>query len=98
MHDGKRTHMTPWAFRLTSILISRFLLNLQAANQKSTGMISSTGSSVASGVFDRVVGSLGGHIEFGGNADEIGLEYDVRYSSGSIEDVFVVEERAGNEN
>ena len=55
--------------RLISILISRFLINLQAVNRKSTGMVSSTGSRVESAVFQRVIGSLGGNAGFGGNID-----------------------------
>ena len=56
-------------FRLSSILISRFLLNLQGVDQKSTGMVSSIGSQVESAVFQRVIGSLGGDVEFGGDGD-----------------------------
>ena len=55
-------------YRLTSVLISRFLLNLQAADKKSTGMVSSTGSRIESAVFQRVIGSLGGEIDFGGDS------------------------------
>ena len=62
--------------RLTSILISRFLLNLQAADQKSTGMVSSTGSQVESAIFERVIGSLGSEIEFGADVDVDGMEED----------------------
>ena len=54
-------------FRLSSILISRFLLNLQGVDQKSTGMVSPIGSQVESAVFQRVLGSLGGDVEFGGD-------------------------------
>ena len=50
--DVCRAHPLPLD-RLTSILISRFLFDLQAAKQKSTGMASSTGSRVESAVFDR---------------------------------------------
>ena len=60
--------------RLISILISRFLLNLQAVNRKSTGMVSSTGSRVESAVFQRAIGSLGGDVEFGGDGDVDGDE------------------------
>ena len=66
---------------LTSILISRFLLNLQAAEQKSTGMVSSTGSQVESAIFQRVIGSLGSEIEFGADVDVGGIEED-RLSAG----------------
>ena len=62
------------SYRLTSILISRFLINLQAADQKSTGMASSTGSRVDSVIFERVVGSLGGHTDFGDDTDFDGLQ------------------------
>ena len=55
--------------RLTSILISRFLLNLQAVDQKSTRMVSSTSSGVGSIMFERVIGSLGGSTEFGDFCD-----------------------------
>ena len=55
--------------RLTSILVSRFLLNLQAAEQKSTGMVSLTGFQVESAIFQRVIGSLGSHIEFGADVN-----------------------------
>ena len=55
--------------RPPSILISRFLLNLQGVDQKSTGMVSSIGSQVESAVFQRVIGSLGGDVESGGDGD-----------------------------
>ena len=55
--------------RLTSLLISRFLLNLQAVEQKSTDIASSTGSRFESVVFQRVIGSLDCDIEFGENID-----------------------------
>ena len=63
--DVRRVHPLPLD-RLTSILISRFLFDLQAAKQKSTGMASSTGSRVESAVFERVIGSLSEILEFGG--------------------------------
>ena len=59
---------------LTSILVSRFLLNLQAVDQQSTGTVSSIGSQVESVVFQRVVGSFGGNIEFG--RDTVPNDYD----------------------
>ena len=59
---------------LTSILISRFLLNLQATEQKSTGMVSSICSQVESAVFQRVIGSLGCDIEFGEDVEEDRVE------------------------
>ena len=62
--------------RLTSILVSRFLLNLQAVEQKSTGMVSSTGSQVETAIFQRVIGSLGSEIEFGAVVDVDGIEED----------------------
>ena len=62
--------------RLTSILISRFLLNLQAVDKRSTGMVSSTGSQVESAIFERVIGSLGSEIEFGADVDVDGMEED----------------------
>ena len=62
--------------RLTSILISRFLLNLQAVDQKSTGMVSSTGSQVESAIFQRVIGSLGCEIEFGADINVDGIDED----------------------
>ena len=62
--------------RLTSILISRFLLNLQAVDKTSTGMVSSTGSQVESAIFERVIGSLGSEIEFGADVDVDGIEED----------------------
>ena len=62
--------------RLTSILISRFLLNLQAVDKMSTGMVSSTGSQVESAIFQRVIGSLGSEIEFGADVDVDGMEED----------------------
>ena len=64
----------PTSNSLTSILISRFLLNLQATEQKSTGMVSSIGSQVESAVFQRVIGSLGSGIEFGADIDVDGIE------------------------
>ena len=74
--------------RLTSILISRFLLNLQAADQKSTGMVSSTGSQVESAIFERVIGSLGSNIEFGADIDVDGIEEEgVRAGDGGAGDV-----------
>ena len=60
--------------RLTSILISRFLLNIQAVDKRSTGMVSSTGSQVESSTFQRVIGSLDCDIEFGENIDLDDLE------------------------
>ena len=51
--------------RLTSIVMSRFMLRLQAASKKSTGMLSSVGSQVDSVVFQRVIGSLGASVEPG---------------------------------
>ena len=62
--------------RLTSILISRFLLNLQTVDKTSTGMVSSTGSQVESAIFERVIGSLGSEIEFGADVDVDGMEED----------------------
>ena len=59
---------------LTSILVSRFLLNLQAVDQQSTGTVSPIGSQVESVVFQRVVGSFGGSIEFG--RDTVPDDYD----------------------
>ena len=74
--------------RLTSILISRFLLNLQAADQKSTGMVSSTGSQVESAIFERVIGSLGSEIEFGADVDVDGIEEDgVIVGDGGVGDI-----------
>ena len=62
--------------RLTSLLISRFLLNLQAVDQKSTGMVSSTGSQVESAIFQRVIGSLGCEIGFGVDINVDGIDED----------------------
>ena len=45
--------------------MSRFMLRLQAASKKSTGMLSSVGSQVDSVVFQRVIGSLGASVEPG---------------------------------
>ena len=75
--------------RITSILISRFLLNLQAAEHTSTGMVSSTdsGSQVESVIFQRVIGSLGGKIEFGADVDVDGIEDGARAGDGRAEDV-----------
>ena len=74
--------------RLTSILISRFLLNLQATEQKSTGMVSSTGSQVESAIFERVIGSLGSEIEFGADVDVNGMEEDdARAGDGGVGDM-----------
>ena len=52
------------------------MLNLQATEQKSTGMVSSTGSQVESAIFERVIGSLGSEIEFGAVVDVDGFEED----------------------
>ena len=74
--------------RLTSILISRFLLNLQAVDQKSTGMVSSAGSQVESVIFQRVIGSLGGDIVFGGDVDVDEMEEDgAGEKDGGVRDV-----------
>ena len=73
--------------RLTAILISRFLLNLQAAEHKSTGMISSTGSQVESALFQGVIGSLGSEIEFGADFDVNGIEDGGRAGDGGVDDV-----------
>ena len=62
--------------RLTSILISRFLCDLQAAGQKSTGMVSSTGSQVESIILQRVIGSLGSAIELEEDTNVDGTESD----------------------
>ena len=75
------------AKRLTSILISRFLLNLQAAEKNFTGMMSSTGSQVESAVFQRVIGSLGSEIEFGVDVDVDGTEDDGRAEDSRVGDV-----------
>ena len=83
-----RRHAADLSDRLTSILVSRFLLNLQAAEQKSSGMISSTSSQVESAIFQRVIGSLGGEIEFGADVDVDGIEEDgARVGDGRAEDV-----------
>ena len=74
--------------RLTSILISRFLLNLQAAEQKSTGMVSSIGSQVESVIFQRVIGSLGSKIEFREDVDVDDIEEEgVRAGDGGVADM-----------
>ena len=39
-------------------------------------MVSSTGSQVESAIFQRVIGSLGSNIEFGGDIDADGIEED----------------------
>ena len=85
--DIFRKQFTPLN-RLASILISRFLLNLQATEQKSTGVVSSTGSQVESAIFQRVIGSLGGEAEFGGDDDVNGIEQDsVRAENGRMVDI-----------
>ena len=74
--------------RLTSILVSRFLLNIQTVDRKSTGMVSSTGSQVESTLFKRVVGSLGSEVEFGADACVASIEEDrVRGEDGMMEDI-----------
>ena len=49
--------------RLTSLLISRFLLDLQAANRANAHTSSISEGSAESIVFQRVVGSLGASID-----------------------------------
>ena len=39
-------------------------------------MVSSTGSQVESAIFQRVIGSLGGEIEFGADVYVVGIEED----------------------
>ena len=63
------------------------MFNLQAAEQKSTGMVSSTGSQVESAIFQRVIGSLGREIEFGAVADVNGTEDAVWAGEGGVEGV-----------
>ena len=87
--------------RLTSVLISRFLLNLQDVDQKSTGMVSSVGSRVESAVFQQVIGSLGGDIEFGWDADLDGQDGGIAAESGGIggietNSVYVMEATEGS--
>ena len=50
------------------------MANLQAVDQQSTGTVSPIGSQVESVVFQRVVGSFGGSIEFG--RDTVPDDYD----------------------
>ena len=71
--------------RLTSILISRFLLDLQAVDQKLIG-VASTGSRVESAVFQCVVGSLGGEVRFGDVEDYLFERYDIEEGDDSVED------------
>ena len=52
------------------------MLNLQAADQKSTGMVSSTGSQVESVILQRVIGSLGSTIELEEDTNVDGTEVD----------------------
>ena len=52
--------------RISAILISRFLLNLQEANARTLGIVSDS-----SGFFDRVIGSLGGSVTSGVYGDEL---------------------------
>ena len=63
--------------RLTALLLSRFLLNLQSASLRAIGSISpSQVSSVGldhSLVFERVVGSLGASIALEDYQDEVDL-------------------------
>ena len=61
---------------LTSILISRFLLNLQATDRKSTGMVSSTGSQLDSAILQGIIGSLGNDIVFGKDVNVDAVEED----------------------
>ena len=50
-------------------------------------MTSSTGSRVESAVFQRVIGSLGGEVDFGGNTDDDDVDHDgVGVEDGSSED------------
>ena len=52
------------------------MLNLQAAEQKSTGIVSSAGFQVESAIFQRVIGSLGSELEFGVDANVDDIEED----------------------
>ncbi|KAH9929077.1 uncharacterized protein BXZ73DRAFT_102231 [Epithele typhae] len=55
---------------LTAILVSRFLLNLQAANRGLSGIGSTVqGSQLGSVVFERVVECMGGLVEFAGEEE-----------------------------
>ena len=65
------------ALRLTAILVSRFLLNLQRANRQavdhaSESMLQASGGQADSLVFNRVIGSLGSTFT-PGEVDDIGL-------------------------
>ena len=74
--------------RLTSILISRFLLDLQAVHQRSTGLVSSSGSRFESAVFERVIGSLSGSTDFGGDAGVDDIEENgVRGEHGNLDGI-----------
>ena len=63
-----------FSIRITSILTSRFLLDLQAVDRRSAGMVSSTRSQVESAIFQRVIGSLGSDVDFGGDFDVNDIE------------------------
>ena len=87
--------------RITSILISRFLLNLQAAEHTSTGMVSSTdsGSQVESVIFQRVIGSLGNTVEFGADADaDVFEQYCVRGEDDSLREGDVENSLSGRDH
>ena len=88
VYTSRANVLASFIYRLPSIIVSRFLLNLQAVDQKSTGMVSSTGSGVESVLFQRVIGSLGGEIEFGVDDDVDGTEeYGIRGEGGGVGDI-----------
>ena len=58
---------------VTTILVSRFMIDLQYVNKISSGLTSSIGSQGDSILFQRVIGSLGETIGIG-TMDEDGLQ------------------------
>ena len=84
------THLALQIISLSAILVSRFMLHLQSANARSTGLTSSqdlTAVNDTSLLFDRFVGSLGAAISpdnyFGTKGDHD--RDDTREEGSSIE-------------
>ncbi|PIL24695.1 hypothetical protein GSI_12581 [Ganoderma sinense ZZ0214-1] len=63
---GSISDITVFSFPLSAIIISRFMLHLQGANSRTTGMASDsqepTASNIGSLMFERAFGSLGASI------------------------------------
>lgn len=86
MYPSNTTSITD-LIRITTVLVSRFLLDLQSANRKAVdssynsevGMGTSTNSQTSTLVFEKVVRPLGSSISYGARDDQ---EIDDRLESG----------------